>query len=248
MNSFHEFLDTKKVSKEGQIAQYSRSLKNLLKTKVRLSSMGMNIKDIDNQVDTVDQALQRRLSGKEKWYGDIIRIDQEPIGGTPMWKLTTRSDLFFHIPTSDTTGVIKIPLNWQQYPNPKKPMTKFIEYRDQMFGYNKVNLITYSENRTVDIVPIRTQKEKAQYYLIRRQDSGFWATVGGHIDEGELQTPILAARRELKEETIGGSAQTVDLLISRNEHSYSEATAFATGSAALPTAPRANGPAKRKSA
>lgn len=183
------------------MGQYKRSLKGLSKIRSRLASSGMNTQDIDNQIDQVREAMKRRSSGTHKWHGDIVRIDQEPINNIPMWKLTTRSDIVFHIPAKDTTGVIKIPVNWHQYPNAKKPMTKFIEYREALFGYTVVNLITYTENRTVDIVPVRSSGATSQYYLIKRRDSGLWATVGGHIDEGELQTPLLAARRELKEET-----------------------------------------------
>lgn len=204
MNSFQEFLSHKldqEVSKEGQISQYTRSLKNLSKIKNKLASSGMNTQDIESQIDQVKEAMKRRSSGTKHWHGDIVRIDQEPINSIPMWKLTTRSDLVFHIPAKDTTGVIKIPINWQKFPNSKKPLTKFIEYREALFGYTVVNLITYSENRTVDIVPVRSMGSTSQYFLIKRGDSGLWATVGGHIDEGELGKPILAARRELKEET-----------------------------------------------
>jgi ADP-ribose pyrophosphatase YjhB (NUDIX family) len=204
MNSFSDFLDERlrqDVSKEGQIAQYEKSLRSLFKVRKRLVANGMNTTDIDNQMNDLNKAMRRRLSGVHKWHGDIVRIDQEPINNTPMWKLSTNNDLVFHIPTKDTAGVIKIPVNWHQYPNPRKPMTKFIEYRQEIFGYNMVNLITYTENRTVDVVPVRTNDDQPQYYLIKRQDSGLWATVGGHIDEGELENPILAARRELREET-----------------------------------------------
>ncbi len=204
MNSFSDFLDERlreDVSKEGQIAQYEKSLNSLYKVRKRLVANGMNTNDIDHQMSDIQNSMRRRLSGVHKWHGAIVRIDQEPINNTPMWKLSTNGDLVFHIPTKDTAGVIKIPVNWHQYPNPRKPMMKFIEYRQEVFGYNMVNLITYSENRTVDIVPVKTDKDQAQYYLIRRKDSGLWGTVGGHIDEGELENPIIAARRELKEET-----------------------------------------------
>jgi 8-oxo-dGTP pyrophosphatase MutT (NUDIX family) len=203
MSSFHDFLDAKlleDVSREGQITQYEKSLNSLASIRKKLVSNGMSTNDLDNQMTQLNQALSRRLSGIHKWYGAIIRIDQEPINNTPMWKLSTNSELAFHIPTRDTSGVIKIPINWHQYPNPGRPMMKFIEYRQEVVGYNMVNLITYAENRTVDIVPIKTGKQN-QYYLIKRKDSGLWATVGGHIDEVELDNPIIAARRELKEET-----------------------------------------------
>lgn len=204
MSSFQEFLNLqldREVSKDGQINQYRRSLKDLSKVRERLASSGISTQDMDGQIDQIRQAMERRSSGTHKWHGDIVRIDQESIDSVPMWKLTTRSDLVFHIPAKSTTGVIKIPVNWHQFPSANKPMTKLIEYREALFGYNVVNLITYAENRTVDIVPFRNTGDTSQYYLIKRGDSGLWATVGGHIDEGELHAPIMAARRELKEET-----------------------------------------------
>ncbi|MCC6278112.1 MAG: MotA/TolQ/ExbB proton channel family protein [Oligoflexia bacterium] len=60
---------------------------------------------------------------------------------------------------------------------------------------------------------------------------------------------LQARMNKILEDIIGGSAQVVDLLISRNQTAFSETTAFASGETA-PPAPRAgtNGHAKRKSA
>jgi len=204
MNSFKDFLDERLSSddtKKGQISQYEKSLNSLARVRKRLVANGMDTRDIDDQMKELSGAIRRRMSGVHKWYGDIVRIDQEPINNTSMWKLSTRDGTAFHIPTKNTAGVIKIPVNWHQYPNPHKPMTKYIEYREEVFGHNLIKRLTYTENRTVDIVPVRTKGVGAEYYLIKRKDSGLWATVGGHIDEGELENPILAARRELREET-----------------------------------------------
>lgn len=204
MNSFDEFLNTKlleDVSREGQIAQYEKSLSSLAKIRIKLMRNGMDTTDIDKQMTTLHSALNRRNSSTNKWHGYIIRIDQEPINNVSMWRLMTSDGLAFHIPVKDAFGIVKIPHDWQKYPNPKRPISKFVEYRQEVFGYNVINLITYTENRTVDIVPFRTTKEESQYFLIKRRNSGMWATVGGHINEGELDNPINAARRELHEET-----------------------------------------------
>ncbi len=203
MNSFGQYLDQRlaeNVSKQGQISQYEKSLNTLMKVRDKLLRNGMDTTDINNQMAQVHDALGRRTSGTHQWHGDIVRIDQEPINNELMWRLMTRDGMAFHIPTDKAVGVVKIPANWHQYPNPKKAISKYVEYKEEIFGYNMINLITYTENRTVDIVPIRTRKDENQYFLIRRK-SGMWATVGGHIDEGELNNPILAARRELSEET-----------------------------------------------
>ena len=203
MNSFDEFLNTRlleDVSKEGQMAQYEKALNSLAKVRNKLMRNGMDTVAIDNQMAELHQALGKRNSSTHKWHGAIVRIEQEPINNTPMWKLLTSAGLTFHIPVKDAAGTVKIPKNWHEYPNEKRPIMKFIEYRQEVFGYSMVNLITYTENRTVDVVPFRTQKEESQYFLIKRR-SGMWATVGGHIDEGELTNPINAARRELQEET-----------------------------------------------
>lgn len=194
--NFSEFLSNEDFSQAGQIAQYEKSLERLNKAKLSLSRNGMGTADIDNQMDQIHQALQKRRSGTHKWHGAIVRIDQETLSGHSMWRLMTRSGTVFHIPVSEAYGVIKIPSNWQ---NLKKHLNKFIEYKEEPFGHQVINLITYAENRTVDIVPFRADTQ--EYYLIQRRDSGMWATVGGHIEEGELDNPIAAARRELQEET-----------------------------------------------
>lgn len=186
---FDEFVSSKmmeNVSKEGQINQYERSLSSLSKIKDQLDKDGVDTNDIDNQITQIRQVLSRRKNGTHKWYGLIVRVDQEPINNVLMLKLTTNDGGAFHIPVNSTQGIIKTPIQ------PNKP--RFIEYRQE----GQLNLITYVEARTVDIVPFRSTNE--QYYLIKRK-SGLWATVGGHIEEGELESPLLAARRELHEET-----------------------------------------------
>jgi 8-oxo-dGTP pyrophosphatase MutT (NUDIX family) len=204
MSSFGEFLEermSQDVSKEGQISQYEKSLDRLGKVRTSLSKNGMDTTDVERQMHYVHHALGRRRSGTHKWHGAIVRIDQEPRNRVMMWRLISRDGKLFHIPVDDAQGVIKIPYNWNQYPSSKKPMNKFIEYREEAVGSQIINLITYAENRTVDVVPFRTIKDKSEFYLIKRRDSGLWATVGGHIEEGELENPIVTARRELYEET-----------------------------------------------
>ena len=189
------------VTREGQVEQFRKSLARLSKARKSLAMNGMDTTDIDRQSDQINVALQRRMSATHQWHGAIIRVDQEPINNVVMWRLTTRDGTVFHIPVADAHGIIKIPPFWHQYPTPQKPMNKFIEYREERWGNTVLNLITYAENRTVDVVPFRTRKDKAEYYLIKRKNSGLWATVGGHIEEGELDNPIVTAHRELKEET-----------------------------------------------
>lgn len=201
MISFVEFFKEQNNSREGQIAQFQNSLLRLSKSRKSLSANGIDTTNIDDQIQQVNNALHRRLSATHKWHGAIVRIDQEPINSVLMWRLTTKSGLVFHIPVSATKGVVKIPNNWQQFPSSTKPMNKFIEYREEPFGSSVLNLITYAENRTVDVVPFRTNKNSAEYYLIKRRGSGMWATVGGHVEEGELNNPLVAAMRELQEET-----------------------------------------------
>lgn len=203
MNGFIEFLNNsilENVSKEEQISEYEKSLDRLLKLKNKLSLDGINTFDIEKQLGEIQNIISRRKSGTNKWYGAIIRIDQDPIHGTLMWRLVTRNGNCFHIPVNKTENIIKIPINWHQYPSEDKPINKLIEYRQEVFGYRMINLITYAENRTVDIVPFRTSKDNSDYFLIKGS-SGLWAIPGGHIEEGELETPIIAARRELEEET-----------------------------------------------
>lgn len=203
MISFGEYLHglLENVTREGQVEQFQKSLVRLNKAKKSLAMNGMDTSEIDSQIDQINSALHRRMSATHQWHGAIVRVDQEPINNVVMWRLTNRDGDVFHIPVADAKGVIKIPPFWHQYPSPQKPMNKFIEYRTESWGSSTINLITYAENRTVDVVPFRTQKDKAQYYLIKRKNSGLWATVGGHIEEGELDNPIATAHRELKEET-----------------------------------------------
>jgi len=188
-------------NREGQINQFQYAQKKLHKVRQKLSRMGMDTNHIDDQLSRVNAALDHRLSATGNFHGAIIRIDQEQNGETIYWKLTARNGEQFYIPMNATEGITKIPAMWQKFPSAEKPMTKFLEYKTEMVGSQKMNIITYAENRTVDIVPIRTQGEHSQYYLIKRRKSGLWATPGGHIDEGELSNPINAARRELREET-----------------------------------------------
>jgi ADP-ribose pyrophosphatase YjhB (NUDIX family) len=204
MMNFGDFLQNRLLedaSREGQVAQFRKSLTRLSKTKKSLGVNGLDTTDIDNQIDQVNVALNRRLSATHQWHGAIVRVDQEPINNIVMWRFTTSEGIVFHIPVAKSRGIIKVSPYWHQYPSPQKPMNKFIEYREESWGSTTLNLITYAESRTVDVVPFRTSKDRAQYYLIRRRESGLWATVGGHIEEGELANPIGAARRELKEET-----------------------------------------------
>jgi ADP-ribose pyrophosphatase YjhB (NUDIX family) len=177
-------------------------LDKMSKVRKSLHKNGLDTIDIDNQMKQVHHALGRRKSGTHHWYGAIVRIDQEPLNGnTLMWRLSARDGQIFHIPVNEAHNIIKIPPGWNQYPNPRKPLNKFIEYRQEVLGNNMINLITYAENRTVDVVPVRSKGESYQFYLIKRRKSGLWATVGGHIEEGELDNPMNAARRELSEET-----------------------------------------------
>lgn len=186
MNSFGDFLENKHISKEEQLARQQKTLEQLNKTKKKLAKDGLDTFDIDQQMRKVDAALVRRRSGTHSYYGTVVRFDQSTEG----WRITTRDGRLFLLPYPDAHEIMKIPADWQSF---KKPQPKFIEYRQE----GERNIITHVENRTVDIVPFRTTDSK--FYLIRRKDSGLWATVGGHIEEGE--NPLAAAQRELHEET-----------------------------------------------
>lgn len=85
-------------------------------------------------------------------------------------------------------------------PSPAKPWAKF--FRFEPLNVDGRNIITYVENRTVDIIPVSSDRKAV--FLIRRQTKGGIeggiALPGGHIDPPEL--PVDAAYRELSEEVL----------------------------------------------
>lgn len=85
-------------------------------------------------------------------------------------------------------------------PTPEKPWGKFFRY--EPINAEGRQLITYIENRTVDIIPV-SHDFKYVYLITRKTKNGIeggLAIPGGHIDPPE--TPEDAAYRELTEETL----------------------------------------------
>ena len=73
-------------------------------------------------------------------------------------------------------------------------------WKDRLEGLTrgKGDFYYWGPNYTVDPIVI-TNEEVPKILLIKRIDNGKWAIPGGFINEGE--DPIVAGRRELKEET-----------------------------------------------
>ena len=193
MGSFSEFKKNR-----DQISKFTQSIDALKSIKGNLKDNGVETDDLNNQIKRANSVLARRLSGTNKWYGSIVRIDQETVNGVLLWRLLGQDGEVFNIPVQETNNIIKLPIIWQDL---SKPINKYIEYQERQIGTSSFKIITYTENRTVNIIPFRTNKELSQYYLIKKEDTGLWATVGGYVEPSELNNPLKAALRELREET-----------------------------------------------
>lgn len=104
----------------------------------------------------------------------------------------------FHVINNGSITKIRTPGG----PTPAKPWSKFFRY--ESINVDGRCIITYVENRTVDIVPF--SHDRKQVFLITRQTKngveGGLALPGGHIDPPESIKN--AAYRELSEEVLGG--------------------------------------------